>query len=127
MSPVQRPLSGAALSFSLPDEICIVRNELQNVAERIGRTLLKIGPLRVTLIGLKAGGTLREHHTDGPITVQVLEGSLEFHAAGHSWPLSQGSLFALNTGEEHSVTSSEGAMFLLTVVAHATELPTERV
>ncbi len=121
MSPVQRPLSGPALSFSLHDEMQTVRTELAKVSERIGRTLLKNGPLRVTLIGLKPGGALHEHRADGPITVQVLEGSVRFQAAGQSWPLSQGSLLTLGNGEEHRVESESGALFLLTVVAHAAD------
>ena len=92
MSSVQRVLSGAALCVSLPDEIRIVRDELATAGERIGRTLIKDGPVRLTLVALKAGGRLRDHRADGPITVQVLEGSVDFHVSGGSIPLTVGSV-----------------------------------
>ena len=119
MSPVQRDITGATLSFSLADELRILRAELDAAGERIGRTLLKNGPLRATLVGLKAGGELRTHRADGPITVHVLEGAIDFTVGGTSWPLPAGTLFSLEAGVPHSVASQDGGIFLLTVVALA--------
>jgi quercetin dioxygenase-like cupin family protein len=116
MSPVKHPVTGPTLTFSLHDEIRIVREQLARSGERSGRTLMKDGPLRATLIGLNAGGSLRPHRAEGPLTVQVLEGTIEFEVAGESWTLSMGTLFALDAGIVHSVTSADGAIFLLTVV-----------
>lgn len=118
--PLQRSLSASALRFSLTDEMELVRKELQGAPERIGRTLLKDGPLRVTLIGVKPGGGLRDHRADGPITVHVLEGAITMQTSGTSWPLAQGELMMLEAGVEHAVTSTGGGIFLLTVVAHVT-------
>lgn len=117
MSPVERPLSGASLSFSLAREIQTVRDELSPARERIARTLVKEGPLRVTLVGLNAGGTLRAHKADGPISVHVLEGAIELTAGDTATPLGAGELFVLGPGITHSVASAAGGMFLLTVVA----------
>ncbi|HKP29230.1 MAG TPA: cupin domain-containing protein [Gemmatimonadales bacterium] len=116
---MQRALSGAVLSFSLHDEMRIVRDELASERDRIARTLLKDGALRVTLVALKPGAHLGAHRADGPILVQVLEGSVEFHVAGSSVPLPEGSLLSLEAGLEHSVSSAAGGIFLLTVVAQA--------
>lgn len=60
MSPVQHPVSGIALSFVLEHELQIVREQLGS-ATRGGRTLVKNGPLRATLVGLNAGGVLAPH------------------------------------------------------------------
>lgn len=117
MSPVNRQISGAALQVSLADEIGEVKAQLANGGERTARTLIKDGPLRVTLVGLAPGGTLKPHKADGPITVQVLEGEIEFDAEGERRTLAVGSLFALEAGLTHSVTAREGGMFLLTVVS----------
>lgn len=117
MSPVQRAITGVALSFSLSDELGILREELDAAGERVGRTILKNGPLRVTLVGLKAGGTLRSHRADGPITIHVVEGAIDFEVGGTVWPLPAGTLFSLEAGMPHSVTSADGGIFLLTVVA----------
>lgn len=115
MTPVQHRISGAALSFSLDDEMRTVRDELAKVPARVGRTLVKDGPLRVTLVGLRAGQGLHEHHSSGPVTIHVLEGTIEVSAAGQSWPLNQGMLLALDAAVPHAVTSATGAMLLLTV------------
>jgi quercetin dioxygenase-like cupin family protein len=115
MTPVQHRISGAALSFSLDAEMRTVRDELAKMPARVGRTLVKDGPLRVTLVGLHAGHGLHEHQASGPVTIHLLEGAIEVSAAGKSWPLSQGMLLALDAGVPHAVTSTAGAMFLLTV------------
>lgn len=116
MSPVQRPLSGPTLMLTLEDAMRIVREQLGS-ASRIARTLVKNGPLRATLIGLAPGGALTPHSTEGPITVQVLEGEIEFEADGKAWSLPAGSMLALGAGVEHSARSAAGGIFLLTVAA----------
>jgi len=81
MSPVQRSISGPALTIDLTAELRILREQLA-ASSRTARTLVKNGPLRATLMGLSAGGALAPHSAEGPITVQVLEGAIEFEAEG---------------------------------------------
>lgn len=116
MSPVQRPLHGPVLHFLLEDEMRIIRDQLGS-GTRIARTLVKEGPLRATVIGLAPGGVVAPHSADGPITVQVIEGEIEFEADGRSWLLPSGSLLALAPGLVHTARSAAGGIFLLTVVA----------
>lgn len=115
MSPVGRRVAGEMLSLVLADEMAVVRRELEGASGRIARTLVKNGPLSVTLVGVKPGGELKEHTAKGPITIQVIEGGIEFEAAGSRQPLSPGMLLSLDGGVPHSVTSASGAIFLLTV------------
>ena len=117
MSSIDRPVSGAVLRFSLAEE----RNRANDpsLLERQGRaarTLLKEGPLRVTLVMVRAGGTIAKHHSAGPITVQVLEGDIRFSAAGQEHHLKSGDLLAVAAGVEHDVASERGGTFLLTLV-----------
>lgn len=114
MSPVQRPIGGPALLVTLEHEMALLREQLAT-SSRSGRTILKEGTLRATLMGLSAGGTIAAHSAEGPITVQVLEGEVEFDAADHRWSLATGSLLALDTRVVHSVSSAGGGIFLLTV------------
>jgi len=116
MSPVKHPVSGPELTFSLFDEIAMLRSELRNSPERAAKTLIKEGPLTVTLIGVNAGGSLHPHKAGGPITVQVLEGEVEFTVGNESRTLPAGTLFALDGGITHAVHSTDGGVFLLTVV-----------
>ena len=116
MSPVQHRISGAALSFSLEDEMLLLREELAKAPARIGRTLVKDGPLRVTLVGIRADGGMREHRAAGPVTIHALEGAIDVSADGKNWPLRVGELLALDGGVTHAVTSATGGIFLLTVM-----------
>lgn len=116
--PVQRPVSGPALAFDLADDLRIVKEQLATTS-RSARTLVKNGPLRATLMGLAPGGEIASHSADGPITVHVLEGAIEFEAEGKTWPLAAGTLLALGAGVVHAVRSPRGGVFLLTVAAPA--------
>ena len=116
MSPVRHQVSGNVLSFALDEEIRRVRRELGPEESRIGRTLVKEGPMRVTLVTVDAGSVLREHAADGPITIQVLEGAIEIDATGRTWPAPAGTLLALDAGVPHAVRSRDGGLFLLTLV-----------
>src|SRR5207237_9615596 len=112
----QHRVSGRRLLFSPQDEMQKVRQELTSAPARIARTLVKDGPLTVTLVAVRSGGGLREHKAAGPVTIHVLEGAIELNVAGESWPLSAGMLLAFEVGVPHAVTSAEGGLFLLTVV-----------
>ena len=117
MSSIDRPLSGDVLRFDLAAERGRVNDPTQ--LERHGRnarTLLKEGPLRVTLVMVRAGGRIAAHHAAGPITVHVLQGDIRFRVAGQEHRLTSGDLLAVGPGLEHDVTSDGGGTFLLTVV-----------
>lgn len=115
MSPVRHQISGTELSFRLSDEMRLVREELASAPRRIARTLVKMGALRVTLVGVGAGGSLHEHTSPGPITIQVLDGAMEVSTNDRKWSLTIGDLLSLDAAVAHSVASEAGALFLLTV------------
>jgi quercetin dioxygenase-like cupin family protein len=116
MPSIQRPLSGDILVFEIDEEreraadADVLRRSARNA-----RTLLKMGPLRVTLVVLEAGGELAEHEAAGPITVQVVHGRIQFTAGEERHDIGPGQLLAAGPGVRHSVASAEGAAFLLTV------------
>ena len=83
---------------------------------RSARTLSKEGPLRLTLMALAANGFLPAHSTDGPVTIQVLDGSVTFTALEQEYPLVAGDVLILAAGVQHAARSAEGVRFLLTVV-----------
>lgn len=125
MPSIQRPLSGDPLRFRLDEERTrMVRTGVEVVQGRTARTLVKDGPLRVTLVVLAPGGELREHSAPGPITVHTLEGQLRFSTGGSDHDLVPGDLLALGADVAHSVTSEEGGAFLLTMMLISS--PTER-
>ncbi|HET7614159.1 MAG TPA: cupin domain-containing protein [Gemmatimonadaceae bacterium] len=121
MSPVRHQISGTELSFQLRDEMQRVRQELSSASGRVARTLVKMGSLRVTLVGISAGGTLAEHTSPGPVSIQVLDGAMEVATESKKWPLAAGDVLTLDAGVAHAVSSSGGSLFLLTVAAPASE------
>lgn len=120
MSPVHRQLASAVLAFDLTDEMRTVRKELDAGHSRIARTLVKEGPLRLTLIGVRPGGGMHEHVAEGPITIQTLDGTIVVCAGSETRTLTAGGLMALDGGVRHDVSSEEGGLFLLTLIAPAT-------
>ena len=116
MSSLDRPLAGEVLVHRLgQDEELLDQDQLRRTG-RSARTLVKEGPLRLTLMGLAAGGSLPAHKAVGPVSVQVLKGSVAFAASGQIQQLRAGDLVVFGPGVEHSAASEEGAVLLLTVV-----------
>lgn len=117
MSSLNRPLAGDALLFDLAEEIDATRAaHPPEQAGRTARTLLKNGPLRVTLILLQAGGEIAEHTASGPITIHVLRGVIRLNIAGHEHRIAAGQIVSAAAGVHHAVAADEESAFLLTVV-----------
>jgi quercetin dioxygenase-like cupin family protein len=118
MPTINRPLAGGSLRFRLEEELeQISATGLPTRQGRSARTLIKDGPLRVTLIVLGAGEAIAEHQADGPITVAPVSGEIAFHTADATEHLRPGDLLALGAGIRHSVESATGGAFLLTIEA----------
>ncbi len=116
MPTIERPLAGESLLFHLDDELQATDNpEILERSGRTARTLIKDETLRVTMHLIAPGGAIAEHHADGPITVQVLRGSMSFRAGGRDYDLRAGDLLALDTAIRPAIESRDGAAFLLTV------------
>lgn len=79
------------------------------------KMLFKKHDLRVVLISLERGARMNEHHADGTISVQVLNGSIRINVAGHAHELPAGNLFTLGASIRHDVEAVEDAAFLLTI------------
>ena len=127
MPSIQRPLSGDVLVFDLDAEHEITADPaILGRSGKSARTLLRSGPLRVTLIVLAPGGELAEHSAEGPITVQPLRGAIRFTTQGTDHDLKPGQVIALGPGVRHRVTSDEGSTFLVTM-AHDVEIPPAEV
>ncbi|HUF12288.1 MAG TPA: cupin domain-containing protein [Longimicrobiales bacterium] len=116
MSSIERPLKGDVLVFDLDEERARVSDaEIIGRSGRNARTLLKSGPLRVTLIVLGPGGGIPEHHAEGTMLVQPIVGRIEFTAGDKTHELEPGQLLSTGPGVPHAVRSEAGATFLLTV------------
>lgn len=116
MSSMQRTVEGDVLLHHLTQDEWMLDPDLLARSGRTARTLVKEGPLRLTMMALGAGGDLPEHSTDGPVTIHVLQGTAIFSALDTEYPLGTGDILALAPGVRHSARSAQGCRFLLTVI-----------
>jgi quercetin dioxygenase-like cupin family protein len=83
--------------------------------DRHGSSLVKGDGINVALMLLKPGAKLQEHHTRAPITLQVIDGRINFVANGKTQVVTSGMLVALDRAIEHSVEALEESAIVLTV------------
>jgi quercetin dioxygenase-like cupin family protein len=120
MSSMHRTISGDVLVQHLGADVMTIDQTLLAAHGRSARTLVKDGPLRLTIMGLAAGGTLPPHSTEHPLSIQVVQGDVTFFAVDQEYRLSAGDVLVFAAGVEHAARSTGGASFLLTV-AYAPE------
>ncbi|MEO5947870.1 MAG: hypothetical protein ABIP79_13710 [Chitinophagaceae bacterium] len=120
-STTQRPdgdrmIDAALVSIDLPMVIKQIKSELPwQHSDRNAITVFKTNGLRILLIALHEGAEMVRHITDGLISVQVLEGKLQFNTDKQSVELSKGRMLALHACIPHSVLALKETVFLLTL------------
>jgi quercetin dioxygenase-like cupin family protein len=61
---------------------------------------------------------MTRHTANGVISLQVLEGEINFITDGQSVVLKEGQIVALHKGEPHSVAAIKESVFLLTLAGN---------
>ncbi len=79
--------------------------------------LLKTDSLRVVFRSLQEGNQLASHKAAGDITVQVLDGHIEFAAADRTVPIHKGQILALKAGVSHSLIAIRPSAILITLAS----------
>lgn len=83
--------------------------------DRNAITVFKTDGMRIVLIALHTGTEITKHKAEGVISVQVLEGKIQFVSDEGTAELSQGMMVTLHKGIGHSVMAVEKSVFLLTI------------
>ena len=110
-----RRLAGQRLTFMLAAEDDALREFAEDSKTgRAAKTLVKEGPLRITLVALKKGTVLPPHHVDGPISIQTIRGCLRLTTDRGDMDVSEGNLIALGPGVVHAAKAHEDCAILLT-------------
>jgi quercetin dioxygenase-like cupin family protein len=110
-----RRLAGKRLTFMLGAEDDTLREFAEDSKTgRAAKTLVKDGPLRITLVALKKGTVLPPHHVDGPISIQTIRGCLRLTTESGDMDVSEGNLIALGPGVVHAAKAHEDCAILLT-------------
>jgi len=115
MSSLQRTISGEVLVQHLRSDVMLIDQALLAAHGRSARTLVKDGPLRLTIMALAAGGTLPPHRTEHPVSIQVVQGDVTFVALDQEYTLTAGDVLIFAAGVEHAARSTGGAALLITV------------
>jgi quercetin dioxygenase-like cupin family protein len=71
--------------------------------------------MRIVLIALHKNAEMKKHTADGIISVQVLEGQIQFTTNEQTVEISKGQMLTLHKGIPHSVLAKEETIFLLTL------------
>jgi len=115
MSPVERPLDGPVLVHRLNKDEQTIDRALVQAHGRSARTLVKEGPLRLTLMAVAAGGNIPTHKAEHPVSIQLLEGDATFDGGGETHSMNVGDVIVYAPSVAHSATSRDGCVLLLTV------------
>ena len=91
------------------------------LSEASTTVLIKADQLQDVRLVLPAGKRLPEHHAPGEITVQCLEGRLEFVTATGPHVLEAGDLIHLGRRQTHAVHALEDSSALLTLYIARTD------
>ncbi len=105
-----------AIHHASPGEVIDVRPLEDRLAQAITSTLIKSGPLEVMRLVLPAGKEMPPHKVASPLTVQCLEGRVEFQADGRWQTLEPGRMLYLDADQMHAVKAVEHSSLLLTLL-----------
>mgnify|MGYP003556827592 FL=1 len=111
-----RMIDATLVSIDLPFFVKQIKDETawQNT-DRNAITVFKTNGLRIVLIALHEGAEMVRHTADGIISVQVIQGKLQFNTDMESVELLNGQMLALHECIPHSVLALKETVFLLTL------------
>ena len=89
--------------------------------DRNAITVFKTDGLRIVLIALHKGAEMVKHSAEGMISIQVLEGKLQFNTDEQTVKLGKGQILALHEGIPHSLLAKKKTIFLLTLTTPLSE------
>jgi len=118
---IQRPnghrvIDGLIVNIDLPILVEQIRKEKAwECSDRNAVTIFKSNRMRIVLIALHKGAQMLEHKTDDIISLQILDGQVQFNTIKQSAVLNKGQMITLHEGIPHSLLAIEETVFLLTL------------
>ena len=110
------PIAAPLVTIDLPALLKQVKEESSwKDSKRNAITVFKTNSFRIVLIALHEGAEMARHIADGIISVQVLEGEIQFNTDLQSVQLTQGQMLTLHERIPHSVLALKETIFLLTL------------
>jgi len=111
-----RVLNAQLVEMNLYEFIEQIKNETTwKDSDRNSITIFKSDTMRIVLMGLHKNAALKSHKANGVISVQVLEGKINFITEQQSSLMEKGQMIALQENINHSVIALTKSFFLLTL------------
>ena len=112
----ERVLDAALVEMDLNQFILKIKQESTWAeSDRNSMTIFKSENMRIVLMGLHQNAELKPHQANGIVTVQVLEGRINFSTEQKTVPLEKDQMIVLHENIEHSVRALTESFFLLTI------------
>lgn len=108
-----------AQQHAQPGDVIDVRPLGAGLASTVTTTLVKTESIEVIRLVIPAGKQIPLHQVPGEITVQCLEGRVDFAAGGTSRELAAGRMLYLAGNEPHSLRGVEDASVLVTILLYS--------
>ena len=109
-------LSGDALLLDLDAESTAILEAAKSAGVgHTAKTLVKDGPLRLLILGFRAGATMHEHQAPGPVSIHVLQGNVDITSEGRSDSLATGAAIVFGPAVQHSLEAKSDAVILVTI------------
>lgn len=113
----ERVLKAPLMSFSINNEIeKLLKEPSWLTGDRNAVTLQKNPKLRIVLISLRKGAALLEHKVEGPITIMVLSGNINFIVGKEKVNAKTNGMIVLEKTIPHDVEALEDSTFILTII-----------
>jgi len=111
-----RILDAPLVKMNIADFISKIHDEeTWQTSDRNSMTIFKSETMRIVLIGLHKEAELKPHKANGVISVQVVEGKIDFMTSEDHVVLEKGEMLALHENIMHSVKAVSDSFFLLTL------------
>ncbi|MBW8523761.1 cupin domain-containing protein [Chryseobacterium chendengshani] len=112
----ERILDASMVEINVNDLLKQIKDEKTWAeSDRNSMTVFKSDTMRILIIGLHQNAELKPHTAAGIISVQVLEGQIEFYTELQNTILEKGQMIALHENITHSVKALKDSFFLLTI------------
>lgn len=112
-----RRIDSHALALKIGDEAKRLMREPEWISGREnGITLAKYPHMRVVLVALKKGMSLREHRVEGPMSLSVLSGKVNVSVSGVSHELLSKGLLTLQKTVPYDISARSNSLFLMTIM-----------
>lgn len=117
-----RILNAPLVEMNLNEFIEQIKNETTWIeSDRNSITIFKSETMRIVLMGLRENALLKPHKANGVISVQVLEGKVNFITEQENSTLEKGQMIALHENITHSVLALKESFFILTLAINNKE------